>query len=72
MERLYCVTISEEVRHIHFHLIPREKNNTNKGINLIQQATQKKNNNGIEINSEMLFKFVNKCKIQFLDFEHSS
>lgn len=42
LERLYTVTISEAMRHIHIHLIPREKNNKDvKGLSLIEQATLK-------------------------------
>ncbi|MGD7049702.1 HIT family protein [Rossellomorea marisflavi] len=42
LERLYVLTISEQVRHIHFHLIPRIKIFEKKGISLIEQATQQK------------------------------
>ncbi|MGG0518671.1 HIT domain-containing protein [Priestia aryabhattai] len=41
-ERVYTVTISEAVRHLHFHLIPRSNTEEVKGIDLIQQATQQK------------------------------
>jgi diadenosine tetraphosphate (Ap4A) HIT family hydrolase len=39
-ERMYVVTISEAVRHLHLHLIPRSVNCNVRGIELIQQATQ--------------------------------
>lgn len=42
IERLYVVTISEAVRHIHLHLIPRMEGQELKGIPLITQATQQK------------------------------
>ncbi|WP_332695114.1 HIT family protein [Halalkalibacter lacteus] len=42
IDRLYSVTISEAVRHIHFHLIPREASYEVKGLPLIEQATQQK------------------------------
>ncbi|WP_052191880.1 HIT family protein [Priestia aryabhattai] len=41
-ERVYIVTISESVRHLHFHLIPRSSNNQTRGLNLIEQATLQK------------------------------
>ncbi|MYL36437.1 HIT family protein [Halobacillus litoralis] len=41
-ERLYMVTISEAVRHLHIHLIPREEGGELKGLPLIEQATQQK------------------------------
>ncbi|GIO41959.1 HIT family protein [Paenibacillus apis] len=44
LERLYVVTISEAVRHLHLHLIPRVKEQEIKGIPLIAQATQQKTN----------------------------
>lgn len=40
IERVYVVTISETVRHIHFHIIPRVKEEEVKGLKLIEQATQ--------------------------------
>jgi diadenosine tetraphosphate (Ap4A) HIT family hydrolase len=46
IERLYIVTISEAVRHLHLHLIPRMKEQEVKGISLITQATQQKANVG--------------------------
>ncbi|WP_079478045.1 HIT family protein [Halobacillus salinus] len=42
-ERLYMVTISEAVRHLHIHLIPRSKGNDLKGLQLIGQATLQEN-----------------------------
>ncbi|MUG68369.1 HIT domain-containing protein [Paenibacillus campinasensis] len=42
LERLYVVTISEVVRHLHLHLIPRLKNEETRGVKLIEQATQQK------------------------------
>ncbi|QWG73464.1 HIT family protein [Bacillus mycoides] len=41
-ERVYTVTISEVVRHLHIHVIPREKHSDIKGLSLIEQATQQK------------------------------
>ncbi|WP_371017755.1 HIT family protein [Pseudalkalibacillus sp. JSM 102089] len=40
--RVYVVTISEAVRHQHFHLIPRTADSDSKGLSLIEQATQQK------------------------------
>jgi diadenosine tetraphosphate (Ap4A) HIT family hydrolase len=39
-DRVYTVTISEAVRHLHIHVIPREESSEVKGIQLIEQATQ--------------------------------
>lgn len=39
-ERVYVITISEVVRHLHVHIIPRPINQDVKGIPLIVQATQ--------------------------------
>jgi diadenosine tetraphosphate (Ap4A) HIT family hydrolase len=39
-DRVYTVTISEAVRHLHIHVIPRHENSEVKGIPLIEQATQ--------------------------------
>ncbi|WP_035207268.1 HIT family protein [Metabacillus indicus] len=44
-ERVYSVTISEMVRHIHFHLIPRYSYSSKKGVDLIEKATQQLNEN---------------------------
>jgi len=53
IDRVYVVTISEAVRHIHFHIIPRIEGNHVKGLDLIAQATQQRNMNkvALEINS---------------------
>ncbi|XEC95264.1 HIT family protein [Paenibacillus tarimensis] len=40
VERLYVVTISEAVRHLHLHLIPRLAEAELRGLPLIQSATQ--------------------------------
>lgn len=39
LERLYVVTISEAVRHLHLHLIPRERESLERGVPLISSAT---------------------------------
>ncbi|MGG0479324.1 HIT domain-containing protein [Priestia megaterium] len=39
-ERIYTVTISEAVRHLHIHIIPRVKDSQLRGVDLIKQATQ--------------------------------
>ncbi|MCV9884484.1 HIT family protein [Metabacillus halosaccharovorans] len=41
-ERVYTVTISEAIRHLHIHVIPRGENENVKGLKLIEKATQKK------------------------------
>lgn len=42
IDRLYIVTISEAVRHLHVHLIPREESMDVKGVPLIEKTTQQK------------------------------
>ena len=37
-ERVYVVTISEQVRHLHLHLIPRAEDSVLKGLPLINKA----------------------------------
>jgi diadenosine tetraphosphate (Ap4A) HIT family hydrolase len=65
-ERVYSVTISEMVRHIHFHIIPRHKDNSMKGISLIEKATQQLSNEKDElIQKEQFEQFILKAK-QFL------
>ncbi|MEK4566281.1 HIT family protein [Alkalihalobacillus sp. FSL R5-0424] len=62
IDRLYVLTISEEVRHLHFHLIPRSTNGGKKGIELIKQATQQKEINEFlskEEFNEIIFKIRN-------------
>lgn len=39
-DRVYTVSISEAVRHLHIHVIPRSINMELKGLDLIRQATQ--------------------------------
>lgn len=38
IDRLYVVTISEAVRHLHLHIIPREEGGNVKGLPLIERA----------------------------------
>jgi diadenosine tetraphosphate (Ap4A) HIT family hydrolase len=40
VDRLYMVVISEAVRHLHLHLIPRHHHEQEKGLALITRATQ--------------------------------
>ena len=40
VDRLYIVVISEAVRHLHLHLIPRQQDDQEKGLTLIARATQ--------------------------------
>jgi diadenosine tetraphosphate (Ap4A) HIT family hydrolase len=64
LERLYAVTISEVLRHIHVHLIPREEENEVKGLPLIEQATQQKND--IKSNYFNEKDWLKKLKIRLL------
>ncbi|MDH6674554.1 diadenosine tetraphosphate (Ap4A) HIT family hydrolase [Paenibacillus sp. LBL] len=61
LERLYTVTISEAVRHLHIHLIPRYQNQEKKGLALIEQATQQKPD-AIEFDRSSYYEFVNHLK----------
>lgn len=40
LERMYVVVISEAVRHLHLHLIPRQHQDQEKGLALIARATR--------------------------------
>ncbi len=60
-ERLYVVTISEAVKHLHFHLIPRSEDNPVRGLSLIEQATQQNGSNEI-ISSEEYERFLNRFR----------
>ncbi|MCL7748040.1 HIT family protein [Halalkalibacter alkaliphilus] len=66
LDRLYSVTISEAVRHIHFHLIPRGNTTFVRGIPLIEQATQQKALNENEIEQVELETFKEKFKSTLL------
>lgn len=63
IDRLYTVTISEAVRHIHFHLIPRLNEETVRGLDLIQQATTQTVKTSVRISEEDHHAFVNKLKM---------
>jgi diadenosine tetraphosphate (Ap4A) HIT family hydrolase len=64
IDRLYSVTISEAVRHIHFHLIPRETSCEVKGLPLIEQATQQKVKTDEPISENEFSSFVWNLKKQ--------
>ncbi|MCM3652960.1 HIT family protein [Metabacillus litoralis] len=62
IDRVYVVTISEAVRHLHFHIIPRQHGQEVKGLPLIEQATQQKpltNNKISELSLNKLIKELN-------------
>ncbi|WP_413378269.1 HIT family protein [Alkalihalobacillus sp. 1P02AB] len=63
IERLYSVTISEAVRHIHLHLIPRYEGISLKGLSLIEQATQQKSQSK-EYSETDFQQFIKKLKEQ--------
>lgn len=65
IDRVYCVTISEAVRHIHFHLIPRIHGEEVKGISLIEQATQRKIKTNKFISEDNFVDFVASLKNNF-------
>lgn len=60
VERVYSVTISEAVRHLHFHIIPRMNKSTKRGIELIEQATQNKGEE--KLNEREVSLFINTAK----------
>ncbi|WP_034765313.1 HIT family protein [Rossellomorea vietnamensis] len=39
VDRIYTVTISEAVRHLHIHIVPRVVDKDTRGLELIKQAT---------------------------------
>ncbi|QGQ48162.1 HIT family protein [Metabacillus sediminilitoris] len=62
-ERVYSVTISEMVRHIHYHIIPRHKDMKVKGVSLIEKATQQiANENDIELTIDQVDQFIEKAQ----------
>lgn len=65
LERLYTITISEAMRHIHFHLIPREVNSDIRGISLIEQATLQKSANKKDITEYDFNDWLEKLKVKF-------
>lgn len=64
-ERVYTVTISEDVRHLHFHIIPRVFGQELKGLCLIKQATQQISICGAKITEDQLGQFINDAKVFF-------
>lgn len=62
IDRVYVVTISEAVRHLHFHIIAREETNTIKGLPLIQQATQQDVKTAKHIDEETFLMFIKSIK----------
>lgn len=61
VERLYAVTISEAVRHLHIHLIPRMIEAETKGLSLISQATAPTGNE-TDLSSEDLQIFIHNLQ----------
>ncbi|WP_172860111.1 HIT family protein [Niallia circulans] len=63
-DRVYTVTISEVIRHLHIHIIPRISGKELKGVSLIEKATKsmksEKNITSQEIN-EFIEILKNKC-----------
>jgi diadenosine tetraphosphate (Ap4A) HIT family hydrolase len=62
IDRVYVVTISEAVRHLHFHIIPRTEEGAVKGLDLIEQATQQKVKGQTNITEEQYNKFQENLK----------
>lgn len=62
VQRLYTVIISEAVRHIHIHLIPRTADTETKGISLIQQATSPNPERACSLTTEKIRCFMKRIK----------
>jgi diadenosine tetraphosphate (Ap4A) HIT family hydrolase len=65
IDRVYVVTISEAVRHLHFHIIPRVDEGTVKGLDLIEQATQQKVKGQTNITQKQYDQFKENLKTFF-------
>jgi diadenosine tetraphosphate (Ap4A) HIT family hydrolase len=68
IDRVYVVTISEAVRHLHFHIIPRLEGSDVKGLALIEQATQQKGKN-LDISAQDYQAFIDKLRTSFAKSE---
>jgi diadenosine tetraphosphate (Ap4A) HIT family hydrolase len=64
IDRVYVVTISEAVRHLHFHIIPRLEGSNVRGLALIEQATQQKVEN-LDISTREYQAFIDKLRTSF-------
>jgi diadenosine tetraphosphate (Ap4A) HIT family hydrolase len=62
IDRVYVVTISEAVRHLHFHIIPRSAESVVKGLDLIEQATQQKVKGQTNLTVEQYNQFQDNLK----------
>lgn len=60
-DRVYTVTISEEVKHLHIHVIPRINGKEVKGLTLIEQAT-KANERVKDITTERIEELIGLLK----------
>lgn len=65
VERVYLITISEAVRHIHFHVIPRLSDQKLKGLDLIEQATQQIIKSDLRITTDQISKFITTSRDLF-------
>jgi len=63
VERMYMVVISEAVRHLHLHLIPRLQDDQEKGIPLITRATQYRGETDLQTQQEYNVFYSNLKKI---------
>jgi diadenosine tetraphosphate (Ap4A) HIT family hydrolase len=57
-ERVYTVAISELVRHLHIHVIPRSVDNELKGLPLIEQVTQQTNKSLNSLSEKEIDNFI--------------
>ena len=60
---MYMVVISEAVRHLHLHLIPRLQDDQEKGIPLITRATQYRGETDLQTQQEYNVFYSNLKKI---------
>lgn len=64
VERVYIVTISEAIRHLHVHLIPREKGAEKRGTSLIAAATSP-SNQAEQLTSQGIRNLIEKLRQHF-------
>ena len=68
-DRVYTVTISEAVRHLHIHIIPRVENEVVKGLKLIEQVTQQKSDSDNGVSQKDIDVFISELKSKMIGFK---
>lgn len=64
-DRVYSVTISEVLRHLHTHVIPRNEDSKLKGLDLIKQVTTSKAHESEMLNKTEIIRFLDQAKSFF-------